>query len=207
VIVHDDSLFGRAIAAQAVFVADARRLEVAAVREVEAEKEPPDLADDARAVADERPDAVIYAGLGDTIAMPLLSVIERAVPGAELYAAGIPPTAGLQGVGELRLISAIRPARTYGDASATIIERYGRWPEVLYGYESMRLTLEAIDRGGPDRAAVVREALRPGPRNGVLGRIAITRAGDLADQRVAAYTREGDAVRYEGLRTARPPAP
>ena len=206
-VVHDDSLSGRAIAAQAVFVADARRLEITTVREVEASKDPEDLPDDARALAGERPDAVVYAGLSPAAAAPLLAATERTLPSADLYATGIPPTAGLEGVAALRLTSAIRPARSYGDAGAQVLDRSGRSPEVLYGYEAMRLTLEAIDRGGPDRAGVVREALRPGPRNGVLGRIEITRTGDVADQSVAAYTRAGTKVTYEGQRTARPPAP
>ena len=204
-IVHDDHLFGRAIAAQAVFVADARRMEVAGVREVEAGKKPADLDGDARAIADDAPDAVIYAGLNDATAAPLLAAIEKAAPDAELYATGIPPTADVEGVSTLRLTSAVRPARDYGKAGAEIIERYGRWPEALYGYEAMRLVLEAIERGGPDRQGVAREALRPGPRRGMLGRIVMTRSGDVADQRVAAYTRAGGDATFEGLRTARPP--
>jgi branched-chain amino acid transport system substrate-binding protein len=206
-IVHDNRLSGRSIAAQATYVADARKLEVAGVREVEAGKEPAELADDARAIADDKPDAVVYAGLNDATAGPLLAAIARARPGAELYVTGIPPAARPEGANEFRVVSALRPAREYGDAGAEVIDRYGRFPEVLYGYESMRLALEAIDRGGPDRAAVVREALRPGPRNGVLGRVEITRSGDVADQRVAAYTRDGAGLTYEGLRTVRPPAP
>ena len=205
-IVHDDRLFGRAIAAQAVFVADARRMDVAGVREVEAGKEPADLEGDAHAIADDEPDAVIYAGLNDATAVPLLTAIEKAVPDAELYATGIPPTAGVEGVGTLRLTSPTRPARDYGEAGARIIERHGRWPEALYGYEAMRLVLEAIERGGADRRAVVREALRPGPRRGILGRIVVTRSGDVGDQRVAAYTHAGGDATFEGLRTARPPA-
>ena len=207
-IVHDDRLSGRAIAAQAVYVADARRLEIAGVREVEAGKDPANLTGDAQAIADDRPDAIVYAGLNDATAAPLLAAIEDANPATDLYVTGMPPDAELAGVSSLRLTAATRPPREYGDAGAGVLDRHpGRGVEVLYGYESMRLALEAIQRGGPDRAAVAREALRPGPRNGVLGRIEITRSGDLADQRVAAYTRDGADLTYEGLRTARPPAP
>jgi branched-chain amino acid transport system substrate-binding protein len=207
-IVHDDRLSGRAMAAQAVFVAGARKL-VVTVREIKTGKQPLDPTEDARALADqtEPPDAVIYAGLADRNAAPLLAAIQDALPGVDLYAAGVPPDEVLDGVASLRLVSATRPASGYGTRGRRLLERLGSGTPVaaLYGYESMRLTLEAIDRAGPDRAAVVREALRPGPRDGALGRIVVTRTGDVADQRVAAYRREGPALTFDGLRTGRPP--
>jgi hypothetical protein len=53
---------------------------------------------------------------------------------------------------------------------------------------------------------VRRELLRPGPRPGsVLGDLALTPAGDVADQRLAAYRREGSELDFEGLRAPRPP--
>ncbi len=73
----------------------------------------------------------------------------------------------------------------------------------------MRLVLEGIDRAGPragDRKAVTRLVLAPGPRpKSVLGELALTRAGDVADQRVAAYRRDGAHLVFEGLRSPRPP--
>jgi branched-chain amino acid transport system substrate-binding protein len=209
-IVHDDRLFGRAIAAQAVFVADARRLPVVAVRELKTGTEPVDPTGDAAALAElkEPPDAVIYAGLPDQNAAPLLGAIQEALPGADLYSAGIPAEYPLPGVGTLRLVSSDRPERDYGPAGRRVLDRLppGTPVDALYGYESMRLALEAIDRGGADRAAVVREALRPGPRAGALGPIVLTRGGDVEDQRVATYRRDDTELIFEGLRTARPPA-
>jgi hypothetical protein len=53
---------------------------------------------------------------------------------------------------------------------------------------------------------VARELLRPGPRPGsVLGALALTDTGDVADQRVASYRRDGGNLRYLGLRAVRPP--
>jgi hypothetical protein len=92
-------------------------------------------------------------------------------------------------------------------------ERAGGAPQpaaAVYGYESMRLVLEAIDRADPrsgDRAAVTRELLRAGPRpHSLLDELTITDTGDVADQRVAAYRRQGDHLLYQGLREVRPPA-
>ncbi|MEA2443524.1 MAG: branched-chain amino acid transport system substrate-binding protein [Thermoleophilales bacterium] len=209
-IVHDDRAWGRAIAGQAVFVAAARGITVTIVREVKSAANPPKPADDAKALAEAkvRPDAVIYAGLADASSAPLLAAIQQALPAADLYAAGVPADAELDSGGTLRIVSDARPARYYGPKAARILARIGPDTPVaaLYGYESMRLVLEAIDHSGADRAAVVREALRPGPQLGALGRIDLTRSGDLADQRVALYRRDATGLTFEGLRASVPPA-
>jgi hypothetical protein len=202
-----------------VFVADARKLEVVTVKEVETGDDPEDYADTAEALAGEKqpPDAVLYAGLANATAEPLLGAIERALPNATLYAAGIPPERALTGVGTVHLIAGTRPADDYSRRAQRVLDRIaeqngGAEPPVaaLYGYESMRLVLEAIDRAGPnagDRAAVARELLRPGPRAAsVIEGLTITRTGDVTDQRVAAYRRQWGHLVYEGLRTPRPPA-
>jgi branched-chain amino acid transport system substrate-binding protein len=209
-IVHDDRIWGRAIAGQAVFVAAARKLPVTIVREVKSAAQPPKPEDDAKALADakQQPDAVIYAGLADASSAPLLAAIQRALPAVDMYAAGVPADQELDSRGTLRIVSDTRPARYYGPKARRLLARVGPDTPVaaLYGYESMRLALEAIDRAGPDRAAVVREALRPGPRMGALGRIDLTRTGDLTDQRIALYRRDATGSTFEGLRASHPPA-
>jgi branched-chain amino acid transport system substrate-binding protein len=209
-IVHDDRLWGRAIAGQAVFVADARKLTVTTVREVKSGVNPPKPEDDAKALAEtkEQPDAIIYVGLPDVASAPLLAAIQQALPAADLYAAGVPADEEPGSAATLRIVSDTRPVREYGRRAARILARVGPGTPVaaLYGYESMRLALEAIDAGGPDRAGVVREALRPGPRTGALGAIDLTRTGDVTDQRVALYRRDATGLTFEGLRASDPPA-
>lgn len=219
-IVHDNEIYGRGIAGQAVFVADARKLPVAVVKEVEAAAEDPaDYSDTARAIAAQKepPDAVIYAGLAEETAEPLLAAIHAALPGAAVYATGIAPERPLSGAGLVHLVAPTRPAGGYPRRARRVLDVVGRKLGVprapvtaLYGYESMRLVLEAIDRAGPragDRAAVGRELLRPGPRAGsVLGDLALTRTGDVAEQGLASYRRDGGSLVYAGLRVPRPPA-
>jgi branched-chain amino acid transport system substrate-binding protein len=217
-IVHDDQLAGRSIASQVVFVADARAVKVVTVKEVGTGDEPKDYEATAKALAGEkeRPDAVVYAGLVDATAEPLLGAVQKALPGARIYAAGLPPERPLTGVGPVNLIAATAPADEYPARAQRVLKRLSRnsggAPQpaaAIYGYESMRLVLEAIDRAEPhagDRAAVARELLRPGPRaHSLLGALAITNSGDVADQRVAAYRREGEHLTYLGLREVRPP--
>ena len=218
-IVHDDQLSGRSIAAQAVFVADARRLKVVTVKEVETGDEPEDYAKTAEALAGEkeRPQAIVYAGLADATAEPLLGAIQEQLPAVKLYASGIQPERPLPGIGPVNLVASTRPADEYPVRAQRVLdrlsERAGGAPQpaaAIYGYESMRLLLEAIDRAEPragDRASVTRELLRRGPRpHSLLGELTITDTGDVTDQRVAAYRRQGDHLLYQGLRDVRPPA-
>lgn len=218
-IVHDDQLYGRGIAGQAVFVADARNLPVSVVKEVEAGDDPGAYADAARSLGEKkaRPDAIVYAGVAGRTAEPLLSALHAALPGADLYAAGIEPRRALGRAGPVHIVAATRPVAEYPARARRILaavarRRGGGEPPVaaLYGYEAMRLTLEAIDRARPrsgDRAAVRAELLRAGPRaRSILGSLELTRSGDVADQRLAAYRRDGAKLVFAGLRTPRPPA-
>jgi branched-chain amino acid transport system substrate-binding protein len=217
-ILHDDHVHGRALAAQSVFVADARKLPVASVNEVEADDDPEAYADAAEKLADdekERPDAVLYTGVATRTGVPLIQQVRKALPRASVYAAGAPPESF--GETDVRVVSTTLPARDYPPRAQRVLDRIaaeqrGTVPPVaaLYGYESMRLALEAIDRAGQragDRAAVRREALRTGSRPGsVLGDLSLTGTGDVADQRVMTYRRTGGRLTAEGLRTPRPPA-
>ena len=76
-----------------------------------------------------------------------------------------------------------------------------REPEALYGYDAMRLVLDAIETGGPDRRKVVAAALRPRSRSGVTGRYAVRRDGAVAGRRLAVVDLGGTGFR----RAARPP--
>jgi hypothetical protein len=57
-------------------------------------------------------------------------------------------------------------------------------PEALYGFEAMRLVLGAIGEGGPDRRAVIRAALAPEERRTLLGRLRLSRGGDVRTRRL-----------------------
>jgi len=61
----------------------------------------------------------------------------------------------------------------------------------------MRLVLEAIARGGPDRNAVMAAALAPRERRSPLGRYAVRRTGDVAGLGLtfAAPGRSGERTR------------
>src|SRR4051812_8065175 len=155
-IVQDERLFGREIANQSRSVA--AKLDVGLVDPVEAGRDPTAYPALAKKLAAERPDAVLYTGLGDQNAGPLLTAIQRALPGVPLYAgsglasvyplpAGLPPLAA---------VKPALPARVYGPEAQRVLARLVRQrgapvaPEALYGYEAMRVVLDALDAAGRD---------------------------------------------------------
>lgn len=205
-ILHDDHVFGRNLAVQLGAAAKRRALAVISAREVR-------RSDDGyegvgRRLAEEGPDAVVYAGRTGVVAAPLLADLARALPGTPLLAAsGVanPAFAGADGPAVL-LLTPVRPARTYPAAGRRVLRRLaaqrgGEVPaDALYGYEAMRLVLDAIVRAGAgDRAGVVRAALAARRRRSVIGTYAVRPNGDVSETRFAGYRRAGGRLLFEGL--------
>jgi branched-chain amino acid transport system substrate-binding protein len=221
-IVHDDRVYGRALTAQIVYMADLRKLKVTSVHEVDLRSKPERYADIAKQVAGDdpanAPDAVIYAGLDDMTADPMLQSVEDALPGARLYAsAGVTsPAFDAGGTPEVKVVSPARPSTDYPAGAQRLLKRlrailgYEPPTEALYGYESLRLVLDAIDRAGPkagNRAAVTAEALRGDRDGGPLGPLNLTRGGDVGDQKLALYVRTPSGLEFRTLRAPELPPP
>jgi branched-chain amino acid transport system substrate-binding protein len=68
-------------------------------------------------------------------------------------------------------------------------------PYALYGYEAMRLIVDAIDAVGPDREAVVRWLFAVRDRASVLGEYGFDRYGDTTSRRYGVYrVRDGQLI-------------
>jgi branched-chain amino acid transport system substrate-binding protein len=212
-VVQDEEIFGRALAQQVVAMAARDGLQ--AMDPLEPHNDPATFPDFALKVAQDRPDAVIYTGIGDATAGPLLAAIERALPAARLYgssalasASSLPP-----GLPDVQFLSPVLPPRAYGPPARRLLARLRQGPappagaEALYGYQAMRVVLDAVlaaGAGAGDRAAVVRAALAPGMRRSVIGDYRVLRSGDVAPARFGAYRHTGAGLRYLGERTAAP---
>jgi branched-chain amino acid transport system substrate-binding protein len=61
----------------------------------------------------------------------------------------------------------------------------------LYGYEAMSVILDAINRGGPTRAATVRAFFETRDRDSVIGRYSILPSGDTNDATYGVYRING----------------
>jgi branched-chain amino acid transport system substrate-binding protein len=212
VVVEDDQVFSRALAQQAVIMAERAGMTVTGL--VEPRDDPAGFDDFALKIAQDRPDGVLYTGLGDATAGPLLTAIKRRLPGARLFgssalASASPP---LQDLPEVQLLSPLLPPSAYGPRARRVLTRL-KAPrvgvprtEALYGYASMRVVLDAIaDAGGDsgDRAAVARAALTPRKRRSVIGDYAVRASGEVSTARFGAYRQSASGLRYLGERVAR----
>jgi branched-chain amino acid transport system substrate-binding protein len=138
------------------------------------------------------PQAVLLTGDGVLVGQPLL-----AAPGSEpasLEAVAPEPPRGPDAAPSLRILD--RVARHQGPQLAT--------PASLWGYESVRVTLDAIRaaqrNGGPaNRAGVIHAALERRVRRSPIGTYEVRRNGSVEGLPMALYKLRGD--RFEYVRT------
>jgi branched-chain amino acid transport system substrate-binding protein len=198
-IVHDDRLFGREMSAQAAAGARGHDLGLSIVRE--APSDAGSYTGLAQKVASKKPAALAYLGVGGPQAARVLTQLERAMPGVPVYgssALASDPRA-LAAAGDVDVLDPMLPAARYGPGAKRVLGRLERERgapvpvEALYGYEAMRVVLDAMDRAGrrsSDRAAVAAAALTPRRRQSVIGAYSISAAGDVSPVRLAAYRLE-----------------
>jgi branched-chain amino acid transport system substrate-binding protein len=208
-LLQDEQLFGRALAEQARFAAV--RLGVTVVDLAEAQEDPAAYPALAERLAKARPDAVIYTGLGDAESGPLLAAVRRALPGAPLFGGSALATAAPAPPG-LPPTAVVKPALVgsgYGPRARRVLDRIARKTgrpvdsEALYGYEAMRVVLDAIAAAGSsDRAAVARAALTPRTRDSVLGRYRVSASGDVSTTRFGGFRRTASGLIWAGFRAA-----
>ena len=203
-VVQDEEVFGRVLAQQVATAADRAHLPVTDL--AEPHDDPATYADFAKKIAQKNPDAILYTGLGDANSGPLLAALTRALPRAQRFgssalATSSPLPASLPGI---VLLSPLLPPSAYGPRANRILREAGtRDPAALYGYEAMRVVLDALAAAGPDsgdRAAVARAALAPRVRRSVIGAYRVVPGGDLEPVRFASYEHSASGTRYLGER-------
>jgi branched-chain amino acid transport system substrate-binding protein len=154
------------------------------------------------ALAEVRPDAIVYAGTGDRPGAELLAELARRLPGAPLLAAGatldrapVPFAAAPQRV---EAFSPLRRPAAYGRWGRRVLRELRRRegpaaarPQALYGFEAARLVLDAVEAAGDRRAAVLREGRRPRVRRSPLGRYEVRPTGDVDGRPLELYRLRG----------------
>jgi len=205
-IVRDNRVDSREAAAWAIDAAMDEHLPIAQVQEARSGES--DYAGLVRKVAARKPGAVIYTGLGGPTGDRLFAELEKQLPGVPRYATGgvapDPPATGT-----VRFVDSVAPAAAYRPAARRVLRRLEARSGApvsagaLYGYEAMRIALDAIDSARPtgDRKAIVRAALGS-RRDGVLGTYSISAGGDVAGATFASYESVAGRVRFLGLRSA-----
>ena len=168
-LVFDREIYGRELAAQVVTLARRDGLRPVASEEYRGQVD--ELPDIARALAENRPDAVVQLGVAGRGTIPMLVAIDDQLPGVPLLAAsGMLAIRGLALPPGPKRIEAVGPAL----------------PPERAGYDAMRLVLDAVDAGGRDRRRVIAAGLRLGRRT--------------ADEPLALY-RPGADGRFERVGT------
>jgi branched-chain amino acid transport system substrate-binding protein len=204
-VLFDGDIYSRELAGQ--LVAIGRREGPKPVRTEEYRGRAEEIPDIVRGLAEARPEVLVYAGIASSTTGPLMAQIDERLPGLPLYA-----TAGVLDRDSGRVIPAA-PARAWALASvppARELPRRGRRvlarlaarqpeaarSEALYGYEAMRVILDAIRAGGPDRERVQRAGTRLRMRRSALGSYILRATGDIDGGRFALWALRGGRFRF-----------
>ncbi len=211
-------VYARELAAEVVATARAAGIEPVDAKDL---RDDPDSVLDlpaelAEAKPDAQPDAVVLALARDRYTADLLAGLRQVLPQAALLTAsgilvGKPLVAAPDSTPPA--LEAVAPEAPRGNGEAVARRLLARiasgqgeavaQPAALWGYESVRVVLDAIrtaQRGGPaDRAGVVRAALRPRVRRSPIGTYEVHRNGAVDGLGVALYRLEGD--RFEFVRS------
>ena len=171
-----------------------------------------EIPDVVRDVAEDQPDVVLYAGIAGPGTGRILAQIDSLLPGVPVYTTygmlardpevpipaapasvdtfgPIPPESELPREGK-RLLARLR------ETEGADVAR----PEALYGYEAMRLVIDAIRVAGPDRARVIEEALRIRERRrSPLGPYRVRATGEVETTSFALYTLRDGRFTFERM--------
>jgi branched-chain amino acid transport system substrate-binding protein len=196
-VIFDQEVYGRELAAQVV--ARARRDGPEPLRTEEYRGKVDEIPDIVAKVAEDRPGAVVLASVAGPGTGRLLAAIDTRLPGVPVYAtSGVLardrrtpiPDAPIS----VEALTPVLPRRELPPQGREIVRRAGRQggaaaarPEAVYGYEAMRLILDAIEVGGRDRARVTAAALGMRERRSALGRYRLRGTGDVDGERFALY--------------------
>jgi branched-chain amino acid transport system substrate-binding protein len=210
-MIFDQEVYGRELAAQVVARARRDGPEPLNTEEYRGKvEEIPDIVDK---VAEGRPEAIVLAGVAGPGTGRLLAAVDARLPGVPVYAtSGVLardrrtpiPVAPIS----VEALTPVLPWRQLPPRGREIMRRADRQsgaaaarPEAVYGYETMRLILDAIEVGGRDRARVAAAALGMRERRSALGRYRLRGTGDVDGERFALYALHGgrfEYVRMEG---------
>jgi ABC-type branched-subunit amino acid transport system substrate-binding protein len=212
-IVRDQRVHGSELASWVLDEAMRRRMPAEIERASEGADDYEDLARD---VAERRPKAVVLTMPAGEDADRAVRALRAALPATPILAASSVTAYPPVGV---EYLDPHLPEREYAAPSRRILARLARAPngafgtEALYGYESMRLVLDVIDRTRPNgangREAVLRAVAGLRRVNGAFGPYSLVPGGDVATSTFASYRATPAAPGLLGLRSADagPPPP
>lgn len=211
-VLKDRSLDGAGVAEAVTLAAQDQGLRLAGTADAEPDREADRDAEIAADVAESGATCLFYGGTVDRAAVALLRAVGDRSSALRIYATGTPAASTVERLGPVArrvvLTSPVLDAKDMPEAGQEFLRsyraRYGTdaAPSAIYGYEAMKLVLQAIqdagDRGN-DRQAVIDATREVRDRESVLGTYSITRSGDttlskFAVRRLAGTRLVSDAV-------------
>lgn len=159
----------------------------------DADDDPESVAETVEEIAAARPEAIVYAAPDGAPTRSAIAGLAERLPGVPLI--GGPALARHQGFDDAPegscALTGVPAEKALSPRARRRLAELGRRSErpvgveALLGYDAMRLTLAAVEAGGPDRRAVVREAHRGRLLLGATGGYSVGRRGDVAGRPVA----------------------
>jgi branched-chain amino acid transport system substrate-binding protein len=155
-----------------------------------------------RAITRARPDCVVYTGLTANGAVRLFRSVGR---GRRMFGSDGVAEAGFtrrlpRSIARRTLVSVATLAPEAYPGGAAIIGRGD--PYKIYGYEAMKVILDAINAGGPSRQGVLNGLRGVQNRNSVLGTYSFDANGDTTLRTYGLYSIQRRALVFEGVVTA-----
>jgi branched-chain amino acid transport system substrate-binding protein len=210
---NDKEVYGAGLSRNIEGAAEGIGLEIVANEEID--KNAPNYRSLASRAAGEGADCFVYSGITANNAVQLYKDFESALPDAGLY--------GPDGVAESGFADPKEGGIPAGVASKTKVtvatlspdeyppegqefftqfsEKYGEEnpdPYAIYGYEAMRLALDAIERSGTgEKADIVQALFDTQDRQSVLGTYSIDENGDTTLTDYGVYTIDGGELQFD----------
>ena len=205
-VIFDQEVYGRELAAQ--IVARARRDGPEPVADEEYRGKVDEIPDIVDRIAASGPGAVVIAGVAGPGTGRMLAALDARMPGIPVYAtSGMLERDPRRPIPDAPLsveaLTPVLPASELPAAGREVIRRAGELagpeaarPEAVYGYEAMRVILDAIEQGGRDRAKVAAAAIAMRDRRSALGPYRLRGTGDVDGERFALYALENGRFRF-----------
>jgi branched-chain amino acid transport system substrate-binding protein len=171
-----------------------------------------EIPDVIRDIAEDRPELVLYAGIAGPGTGRILAQIDSLLPGVPVYSttgllARDPEVPIPAAPASVNSVTSILPESELPPPGRRLLDRLRETqgddvarPEAVYGYEAMRLVLDAIRRAGPDRERVIEEALRIRERRrSPLGPYRMRATGEVETSSFALYSLRDGRFTFERM--------
>jgi branched-chain amino acid transport system substrate-binding protein len=210
---NDKEVYGAGLATNIETAAEAQDLEIVSNESID--KNSPNYRSMAARAADEGADCFIFAGITANNAVQLYKDFAAALPDARLYGpdgvaeagfidpeeGGLPPDVA----GRVTLTVATLSPDQYPESGQAFFDAFREKhdepnpnPYAIYGYEAMRLALDAIARSGTgERADILAALFETADRESVLGTYAIDENGDTTLTDYGVYSVEGGELVFD----------